>query len=138
MSKFLLNLLLQIFKALVNSKIQFLIQKFFSLLSARPTLWPTRPLAQLAHWPRCPHRLKPPWPAHQARASVASSRKYVFPCGSRLPSWSPPSRLSVKWGRAISFIFLPLRPPHAARPPTSIYPARYSLHALIPLLNFTR
>jgi hypothetical protein len=29
MSKFLLNLLLQIFKALVNSKIQFLIQKFF-------------------------------------------------------------------------------------------------------------
>jgi hypothetical protein len=31
MSKFLLNLLLQISKALVNSKIQFLIQKFFFL-----------------------------------------------------------------------------------------------------------
>jgi hypothetical protein len=31
MSKFLLNLLLQIFKALVNSKIQFLIRKFFFL-----------------------------------------------------------------------------------------------------------
>jgi hypothetical protein len=29
MSKFLLNLLVQIFKALVNSEIQFLIQKFF-------------------------------------------------------------------------------------------------------------
>jgi hypothetical protein len=29
MSKFLLNLLVQISKALVNSKIQFLIQKFF-------------------------------------------------------------------------------------------------------------
>jgi hypothetical protein len=48
MSKFLLNLLVQISKALVNSKIQFLIQKFFSSLSARPTLWPTRPLAQPA------------------------------------------------------------------------------------------
>jgi hypothetical protein len=31
MSKFLLNLLLQISEALVNSKIQFLIQKFFFL-----------------------------------------------------------------------------------------------------------
>jgi hypothetical protein len=31
MSKFILNLLVQIFKALVNSEIQFLIQKFFFL-----------------------------------------------------------------------------------------------------------
>jgi hypothetical protein len=45
MSKFLLNLLLQIFIALVNSKIQFLIQKFFFLISARPTLRPIRPLS---------------------------------------------------------------------------------------------
>jgi hypothetical protein len=45
MSKFLLNLLLQISKALVNSKIQFLIQKFFFLILARPTLRPTRPLS---------------------------------------------------------------------------------------------
>jgi hypothetical protein len=45
MSKFLLNLLLQISKALVNSKFQFLIQKFFFLISARPTLRPTRPLS---------------------------------------------------------------------------------------------
>jgi hypothetical protein len=52
MSKFLLNLLLQIFKAFVNSKIQFLIQKSFSLLLARPTLRPIRPLAQPAHRPR--------------------------------------------------------------------------------------
>jgi hypothetical protein len=48
MSKFLLILLVQISKALVNSKIQFLIQIFFSSLSARPTLRPTRPLAQPA------------------------------------------------------------------------------------------
>jgi hypothetical protein len=59
MSKFLLNLILQIFKALVNSKIHFLIQKFFFLISARPTLRPTRPLAQPAHWPRHPRRPKP-------------------------------------------------------------------------------
>jgi hypothetical protein len=59
MSKFLLNLLLQISKAFINSKIQFLIQKFFFLILARPTLRPTRPLAQPAHWPRRPRRPKP-------------------------------------------------------------------------------
>jgi hypothetical protein len=58
MSKFLLNLLLQISKPLVNSKIQFLIPKFFFLISARPTMRPTRPLAQPAHWPRHPRRPK--------------------------------------------------------------------------------
>jgi hypothetical protein len=53
MSKFLLNLLLQIFKALVNSKIQFLIQKFFFLtfgsadLAAHSTFGPASPLASL-------------------------------------------------------------------------------------------
>jgi hypothetical protein len=79
MSKFLLNLLLQISKALVNSKIQFLIQKFFSLLSARPTPRPVRPLAQPAHRPRHPRRPKLSRPAHPACASVASSRKIRFP-----------------------------------------------------------
>jgi hypothetical protein len=146
MLKFLLNLLLQISKALVNSKIQFLIQKFFSLLSAQLTLRPTRPLTQLARWPRCPRRPKSPRPVHLARASVMSSREYVFPFGSRLPSWPRLPRLSAKWGRAVSFVFLPhrptfaafarrLRPPRASRPPTLRCPARYSLHALIPLLN---
>jgi hypothetical protein len=79
MSKFLLNLLLQISKALVNSKIQFFIRKFFSLLSARPTPWPVRPLAQPAHRLRRPRRLKSSRPAHPARASVTSSRKICFP-----------------------------------------------------------
>jgi hypothetical protein len=118
----------------------------FSLFSARPTLWPTQPLAQPARWPRCPRRPKPPRPAHLARASVTSSREYVFPFGSRLLSWPPPSRLSAKWGQAVSFVFLPRRPtiaaffhrhrpPRAARPPTSRCSARYSLHTFIPLLN---
>jgi hypothetical protein len=89
MSKFLLNLLLQIFKTLVNSKIQFLIHKFFFLtfgpadLAAHSAFGPASPL------PSLPCRLKPPRPTHLARASVASSREYVFPFGSRLPSWPP-------------------------------------------------
>jgi hypothetical protein len=79
MSKFLLNILLQISKALVNSKIQFLIQKFFFLISAQSTMRPTRPLAHLAHWPHRPRRPKPSRPTHPARTLVASSRKICLP-----------------------------------------------------------
>jgi hypothetical protein len=79
MSKFLLNVLLQISKALVNSKIQFLIRKFFFLLSAQLTPRPVRTLAQPAHWPRHPGRPKLSRPAHPAHASVASSREIRFP-----------------------------------------------------------
>jgi hypothetical protein len=64
----------------------------------------------------------------------------------RFPSWSLLSRLSVKWARAIRFVFLPhwptvaassrrLLPPRAARPPTLRCQARSSLHALIPPLT---
>jgi hypothetical protein len=67
----------------------FLFRNSFSLLSARPTLRPTRPLAQ------------------PARVLMACLRKYVFPVGSRLLSWPPPSHLSVKWARAVRSIFLP-------------------------------
>jgi hypothetical protein len=49
MSKFLLNLILQISKALVNSKIQFLIQKFIF-----PDFWPNRPRGPLGLWPSQP------------------------------------------------------------------------------------
>jgi hypothetical protein len=105
-------------------------------------LWPHRP-----RWPLSSRGSKPALPAHLARVSVASSRKYIFPFGSRLPRWSLLSRLSVKWAWAVSFVFLPhrptaaassrrLRPPSAARPPTSRCQARSSLHALITLLNF--
>jgi hypothetical protein len=91
MSKFLLNLLVQISKALVNSKILFL--RFRPSQPYDPLgLWPSRP-----HWPLSSRGPKPPLPAHLARASVASSQKYVFPFCSRLLSWSLLSRLSVKW-----------------------------------------
>jgi hypothetical protein len=141
MSKFLLNLLVQIFKALVNSKILFL--RFRPGQPYGPLgLWPSRP-----RWPLSSHGPKPPLSAHLARASVASSRKYIFPFGSCFPSWSLLSRLSVKWARAVSFVFLPhwpiiaasshrLRPPRTARPPTSRFQGRSSLHALTPPLNF--
>jgi hypothetical protein len=81
------------------------------------SLWPSRP-----RWPLSSCGPKTPLPAHLARASVASSRKYVFPFGSCLPSWSLLSRLAVKWARAVSFIFLPHRPTvaassHRLRPP---------------------
>jgi hypothetical protein len=106
MSKFLLNPLVQIFKALVNSKIQFLIQKFFFFafgpanLTGPLGLWPSWP-----HWPLSSHGLKPSLPAQLAHASVEYLQKYIFPSGSRLPSWPPPSRLSVKWASVVSFVF---------------------------------
>jgi hypothetical protein len=67
MSKFLINLLLQISKALVNSKIQFLIWKFFFLafgpadLAAHLALGPAG-----SRWPLLSHR--PAQAAQPARA----------------------------------------------------------------------
>jgi hypothetical protein len=79
MSKFLVNLLLQISKALVNSKIQFLIQKFFFLFRPGRPCCPPGLSAQPAHWPRRPPQAESAQPAHLARASVASSREIRFP-----------------------------------------------------------
>jgi hypothetical protein len=94
----------------------------FSIFPARPTLRPTRPLTQPARWPRCPRRLKPPRSAHLARASVASSREYVLPFGSRLPRWPPLPRLSVKRAPAVSSI-PHLQPPELARATTASRPS---------------
>jgi hypothetical protein len=128
------------FKNLIfNSKILFL--RFRPGQPYGPLgLWPSRP-----RWPLSSRGPKPPLLAHLARASVASSRKYVFSFGSRLPSGSLLSHLSVKWAWVGSFVFLPrrptvaasshrLQPPRAARPPTSRCQSRSSLHALIPPL----
>jgi hypothetical protein len=71
MSKFLLNLL-QISKALVNSKIQFLIQKFFFLifgpadLAAHPAFGPPD-----SRWPLSSRGLNPTLPAQLARVLMA-------------------------------------------------------------------
>jgi hypothetical protein len=129
------------FKNLIfNSKILFL--RFRPGQPYGPLgLWPSRP-----RWPLSSHGPKPPLPAHLAHALVASSRKYVFPFGSCLPSWSLLSCLSLKWAQVVSFVFLPrqptvaasshhLQPPRTARPPTSRCQARSSLHTLISPLN---
>jgi hypothetical protein len=147
MSKFLLNLLLQISKALVNSKIQFLIRKFFFLISARPTLRPTRPLAQPAHWPRHPRRLKPslagptsPCVGHVFARNTSSLLIRAFRAG-RLslvslttgPQLSAPSSTS---NRPSSPAPPPL-PGHRAPPSSTprVPPDRYHLAFISPCLN---
>jgi hypothetical protein len=121
MSKFLLNLLLQISKALVNSKIKFLIQKFFFLTFGPADLAAHSALTQPAQWPRCPRMPKPPRPPHLARASVASSREYVFPFGSHLPSWPPLPRLSVQRAPTVSSV-PHLQPPELTHAITASWP----------------
>jgi hypothetical protein len=86
MSKFPLNLLLQISKALVNSKIQFLIQKFIF-----PNFRPGRPRGPLGLWPSPPtgrtasRRLKAPGRPVQPMRRSRLHGKYVFLFRSRLP-----------------------------------------------------
>jgi hypothetical protein len=85
MSKFLLNLLLQNSKALVNSKIQFLIQKFFFLifgsadLAAHPAYGPPD-----SRWPLSSRGLNPTLPAQLAHLLMVCLWKYIFPFGSHL------------------------------------------------------
>jgi hypothetical protein len=84
--------------AIFNSKIPF------------PYFRPGQPCGPLDLWPSQPASLAAPIgrnrPAiHLARASVASSREYVFPFGSRLSSWPPFPRLSVKRAPLVSFVF---------------------------------
>jgi hypothetical protein len=97
MLKFLLNLLLQISKALINSKIQFLIRKFLF-----PDFRPGRPRGPLGLWPRKPTghavpagRNRPACPSSPRVGRVFtgntfSSSVHAFP--SRLP---PPRSLTT-------------------------------------------
>jgi hypothetical protein len=89
MSKFLLNLLIQISKALVNSKIQFLIHKFFFLtfgpadLAAHPAFGPASTLASL------------PPQAKTAPAGPPSPRVGRVFTGIRFPFWFTHSELAA-------------------------------------------
>jgi hypothetical protein len=138
MSKFLLNLL-QISKALVNSKIQFLIQKFFFL-----TFGPADLAAHSAFGPASPLASLPP----QAETAPAGPPS---PCVGRVltevrfPLWFVSSELAASLlslcqvGPSCQF-HLPPAPADRCRflpshPATPCRPTRYSLHALIPLLN---
>jgi hypothetical protein len=135
------------FQSFGKFKIQFLIQKsfFFTFGPATLTgplgLQPSRP-----RWPLSSRGLNSTLPAQLARVSVAYLRKYIFPFGSRLPSWPPPSRLSVKWAPAIGFVFSPVLPdpgrvtadfrhaaaPRAARSALWMPPSHYRPHHFPP------
>jgi hypothetical protein len=89
MSKFLLNLLLQISKALVNSKIQFLIQKFFFL-----TFDPADLATHSAFGPACPLASLPPQ-AETAPVGPPSPRVGRVFTGKRFPFWFVPFELAA-------------------------------------------
>jgi hypothetical protein len=94
-----------------------------------PCFRPGRPCGPLGRWPnrpRCPlssHGPNSTLSGQPAHVSMAYLRKYVFPFGSRLPSWPPPSHLSVKWARAVRFVLLPRRPT-VATPSRRLRPPR--------------
>jgi hypothetical protein len=112
MSKFLLNLL-QISKALVNSKIQFLFRNFFF-----PDFWPGRPRSPLGLWPRQPsgHAIpvgqnRPGRPIQPAPRSRLRG-KYVFLFGSRIPEPAASPLSLCQAGPACQLCL----PHHAGRP----------------------
>jgi hypothetical protein len=106
MSKFLLNLLLQISKALINSKIQFLIQKFLF-----PDFRPGRLRGPLGLWPSQPTGRAVP--AGQNHPAGPSSPRVgcVFTgntfCSSvhAFPSRPPSSRFSDNGAPLVSSVF---------------------------------
>jgi hypothetical protein len=149
MSKFLLNLLLQISKALVNSKIQFLFEKNFSseFSPLGPAGLPTPPAlgcrpAQAVQPLPGPNR-----PAHLAsqplgqRVPLAYFTKDVFLFGSRLPKLAAFSLCHRHVGPTCQLRHLP----HAGRPQLKSPPRRcltpwmppsfYSSPSSLPPLN---
>jgi hypothetical protein len=151
MSKFLLNLLLQISKTLVNSKIQFLFKKNFSseFIPLGPAGLPTPP--SLACRPA--HAIQPlpspNRPAHLAsqplgpRVPLAYFTEDIFLFGSRLPEPAAFSFCQRHAGPTYQFRRLPRagRPRSefssrrcpAPRMPPSLYSPPSSLPPLIPL-----
>jgi hypothetical protein len=149
MSKFLLNLLLQISQALVNSKSNFYSKRILPPNSAH-SAQPACPLPCLG-LPACPSHptlLGPNRPAHSAsqppgpRTPLAYFIEDVFLFGSCLPEPAASPRFSNNWAPAVSFV-PHLQPPeltHAAtdsRSPSAA-PLRASgaLGPLPPRLHF--
>jgi hypothetical protein len=89
MSKFLINLLVQISKALANSKIQFLIQKFLFLIFG-----PANLAAHSASGPASPLASLPPQ-AKTAPAGPPSPRVGRVFTGIHFPFWFAPSELAA-------------------------------------------
>jgi hypothetical protein len=127
MSKFLLIFLVQISKALVNSKIQFLIQKSFFFTFGPATLtgplgfWPSRPIGPSSPTGRSQlFRTKLLGP----RVMLAYLQKYVFFFDSRLP-FSAPSLYppADTWSPLVSFAFSTMTADPGRDPSVSLLPA---------------
>jgi hypothetical protein len=131
MSKFLLNLLVQISKALVYSKIQFLFEKQFS--SDFGVSGPAPPaLARYAP----PAAGSPLGRLGPSRVGVFAERRIPFDFAhSSRDAFSLSRHCHVGPAYQLHPPFC-LRPPRATQPPTSGCQARSSLPALIPPLNF--
>jgi hypothetical protein len=123
MSKFLLNLLLQISKALINSKIQFLIQKSFFLAFGPISPAASRPIRPLSAanptGPPFSHR-----PCARTRpiptcAALAYLPKAVSSSSLRSPAMTLLPDVTAKRAPPISSIFhlAPADPDHAAASP---------------------
>jgi hypothetical protein len=118
MSKFLLNLLLQISKALVNSKIQFLIQKSF-FLDFGPENLAACSASGLASPPATPSPQAKTVPAGPSNARVG----HVFAGNTfslsdhAFPSRPPLPHLSVNWAPLVRFTPSPRRPTPVLNPP---------------------
>jgi hypothetical protein len=147
MSKFLLNLLLQISKALVNSKIQFLIQKSFFLGFS-----PADPATRLASSPASPPtvpspagRKRPAGPSSPRVGRVFTGNTFSFSDHAFL-SRPPSPSVTATWAPPIGFIVspAPANPgrefPHATAPPRRcpaprMPPSFYSPPSSLPPLN---
>jgi hypothetical protein len=121
MSKLLLNLLLQISKALVNSKIQFLFEKEFFLRFRpnRPSGQPARPATQPSQPPALPLFSRRPRARAQpipACAALAYWPKYASSSHLRSPATTSSPSVTAKRAPPISSIshLAPADPGHAA------------------------
>jgi hypothetical protein len=121
MSKFLLNLLLQISKALVNSKIQFLFGKEFFLhfRPNRPSGQPARPASQPSQRPALPlFSYRPHTRARSipACAALAYWPEYVSSSRLRSPTTTSSPSVTAKRAPPVSSIYhlAPADPGHAA------------------------
>jgi hypothetical protein len=130
MTKFLLNLFLQISKTLVNSKIQFLFGKEFSFAFG-PASQPSRPPA---FSPSGCARARP----IPACAAVAYWPKYVSFFTLRNPATVPSPSVTAKWGPPVSSIFhlAPADPGHTAASLGHPAPPRFYLEMPSQAINF--
>jgi hypothetical protein len=140
MPKFLLNLFLQISKALVNSKIQFLFEKEFSF-SFGPigpaASRPARPLRLASHRPFLPQAarvLRPSQPARQWRIGQNMSPFSRW----RNPATTPSPSVTAKLAPPVSSIFhlAPVDPGHAAASLGHPAPPRLYLEMPSQAINF--